>query len=574
MSLVNQRESSGPPLYRLSRRDIAAVLGLGVAQAIAIAGFLILLIVTVDGLTLQPSTFPVGPTSEGGRLLALAICSLVIGVLRGVEFALCERVGYGVVQDLRIRMYGHLQGMLPTQLQGRSRGGLVLRFTGDLSMLRTWISRGLLGGMVAVIIIIGGTSVIAFQSVWLAISMLTVMAAGAAVSLLAGRPMRRSTQVMRRRRSLLTSNIDEQLNVLPVVQVFGRVGGEFSRLSRQNDALTRSLVRVAHLRGRLRAIATSSGLLVTVVVLGVGIAEVNSGQVTIGVVIATLTVSRLLNGPIRTIGLAHDYWQRSRVSQRKLNDYFKSASTTARDTSRDRLVANRGRIELNNVTVAGRLEGVSATAEAGQLVCIVGADGAGKSTLLGVINRIVDPDQGGVMIDGQALADTRRFAAASKISAVGPDLPLMQGSIRRNVTYRVPQATESEIARVIALTGLDEVLAELPEGWGTWITEGGRNVSVGQRQRISLARALLGNPLILLLDEPTANLDDATSSMVHDVIVRHRGTVIMASHDPREIALADQVWTLDKGHLVSITSGEDFRDAMWRSSHQGLAWTR
>jgi ATP-binding cassette subfamily B protein len=505
--------------------------------------------------------------------LSLTVCALVIGAIRGIEFGFCERVGYGVVQDLRMRMYGHLQGMLPTQLQGRSRGGLVLRFTGDLSMIRTWISRGLLGGLLAVIVVIGGTAVIAWQNVWLAIAMLTVMAAGTAASLAAGRPMRRATRIMRRRRSLLTSNIDEQIHVLPVVQVFGRRGGEYARLSRQNDSLTRSLIRVANLRGRLRAIATASGLMVTVAILGVGIVEVDAGRTSIGVVIATLTVSRILNGPIRTLGLAHDYWQRSRVSERKLADYFSSASTTTGDSGTERLTARCGSISFDHVSLSGRLDDFTATAEGGQLVCVVGPNGAGKSTLLSVMARLADPDSGEVRVDGQLLSDTRRFASSSRVGIVSPDLPLMRGSVMRNVTYRMPNADQAEIDRVVALTGLDEVLSELPNGWGTWVVEGGRNLSVGQRQRISLARALLGNPVILLMDEPTANLDVATSNVVHDVLTRHHGTVLMASHDPREIALADQVWTLDKGRLVSSEAGEVYRDNLWRRSHEGVSWT-
>jgi len=561
-------------LMALRRRDIAVVLMLGLAQAVAIAGFLIMLIVTIDALALRPSSISVGPKSMTGRLVALAIIAVITGVIRGAEFAICERIGYRVVRDLRMRMYGHLQGMLPSQIQGRSRGGLVLRFVGDLSMLRTWISRGLLGGMVAVIVIIGATLVIMVLNVWLALTMIAVMAAGSAVSLAAGRPMRRATRTMRRRRSLLTSNIDEQMNVLPVVQVFGRNGGEFARLERQNESLNRSLVIVARLRGRLRGISTTSGLLVTVAVLAVGIVEVNAGKATIGLVVATMTVSRILNGPIRALGLAHDYWQRSRVSERKLVDYFNSASTASTDTGSARLTARRGRIEFTDVCVPGRLAGVTATAERGQLIAITGPGGAGKSTLLSIVARLVDPVSGSVSIDGQDLGSTRRFSAAGSVGFVSSDLPLMRGSLRRNLTYRHPKATADEVMRVMAQTGLDDVVADLPDGLDTWIIEGGRNLSVGQRQRVSLARALMGNPMVLLLDEPTANLDPATSSVIHDVIVRHQGTALLVSHDPNELALADQVWFMKDGVLTDVVAGEEYRDQLWRKTTQEGSWIR
>jgi len=559
-------------VYTLRRRDVAIVLALGLLQATAIAIFLILLILALDSLTLQQPTFSFGPTSAGSQFIWLTVTAVAIGVLRGVEFAFCERVGYGVVQDLRVRMYVHLQGMLPEQLQHRSRGALLLRFTGDLSMLRTWISRGLLGGLVAIIVVVGGVTVIAVQSIWLAVAMLTVMLGGAALSAAAGRPMRRATQSMRRRRSLLMSNIDEQLNALPVVQAFGRQAGELSRLSKQNDSLTRSLIRVADLRGQLRAIATAGGLLVTVAVLAVGAAEVSGGRATIGLVIATLTVSRIINGPIRTLGLAHDYWQRARVSERKLHDYLTSSSTAITDTGQAGLAARRGEIEFRGVTAAGRLDSVSGTVPAGTLVCVAGPEGSGKSSLLSVVAGLVEQSSGEVLIDGQSLTDVRRFAARSRIGIMGPDLPLMRGSLRRNVTYRQPDASDDEVERVAALTGIDRFVRASESGWDHWVTEGGRNLSASERQRVALARALLGNPLILLLDEPTSGLDEETTALVHDVLMRHQGTVVVASNSRKDALLADQVWTMRAGRLESVASGEEYRNRFWEQSVRNDRW--
>ena len=161
--------------------------------------------------------------------------AILHGGLRAWEFSLSEKIGYEVVQRLRMQMYQHLQGMTPRQVQNRSRGGLILRFIGDLSMLRTWISRGLLGGAVALIILLPAVTAMVVLNHRLGLVLIAVLAAGAAVSLASGHAMRRATRTMRRRRSLLISNLDEQINALPVVQVFGRSWGEYTRLSRQND---------------------------------------------------------------------------------------------------------------------------------------------------------------------------------------------------------------------------------------------------------------------------------------------------------------------------------------------------
>ena len=219
---------------------------------------------------------------------------------------MAEKVGFDLVRRLRMQMYAHLQGMTPAQVQGRSRGGLLLRFIGDLSMLRTWVSRGLLAGLVALIVLVPTLAALTVLNHRIGLTLVAVLACGAAVSLLSGRPVRRATRSMRRRRSLLISNLDEQLHSLSVVQVFGRSSGEYTRLSRQNESMNRSLYRVAELRGRLRGITAAAALLSIVAVLFVGLVEVRNGTASVGLVVAALVMTRLLVTPVRTLGLAHD----------------------------------------------------------------------------------------------------------------------------------------------------------------------------------------------------------------------------------------------------------------------------
>jgi ABC-type multidrug transport system fused ATPase/permease subunit len=553
--------------FRLRTGDIVRIVLLGLGEVVTLVGFLLLLLLVVDSLTLKG----VGADADAQlrrsmlELLAMAGLALLHGWLRAVEFSLAERAGYEVVRGLRMQMYGHLQGMAPRQLQRRSRGGLLLRFIGDLSMLRTYLSRGLLGGLVALIVLIGTLAVLLVLNPWIGGSIVAVLCAGAATSLGQGRRMRSATRVMRRRRSLVTSNIDEQVGALPVVQVYGRYGGEYSRLSRQNDSLTRALCRVAALRGRLRGISAATGLLSSVAVLAVGTLEVRRGGASIGLVVASLTATRQLTGPVRTLGLAHDYWHRSQVSRQKLVDFLNS-STRDIDEPAQPLKVSRGRVELRAVSVAGALEHVSAVADRGQLVAITGPSGAGKSTVLDLVARLAEPDEGDVLIDDQPLSTTSIRSSSRRVGVVGPDFPLMRGSLLRNVTYRWPQAPADEVVRVMELTGLTEMIKRLPQGLDTWVTEGGRNLSAGQRQRIALARALVGNPTILLLDEPTAWLDPAEREVFQQIIARHRGTILLVTQDPWELSLADQVWVMDGGRLVEAMSGEDYTDRSWALS--------
>ncbi|GAA1243979.1 hypothetical protein GCM10009609_04160 [Pseudonocardia aurantiaca] len=560
--------------FRLPPLRVAVVLGLGLGQAGTLIAF-VLLVASVANSLGSPV---IGAQADAAwrvtlvQLGILVVLVLLHGCLRAWEFSVSEKIGYDIVQRLRMQMYSHLQGMTPRQVQHRSRGGLILRMIGDLSMLRTWISRGLLGGAVALIILIPTLTVLTVLNYRIGLVLIAVLSAGAAVSLASGRAIRRATRTMRRRRSLLISNLDEQVNALPVVQVFGRAGGEYTRLSRQNDSLTRSLYRVAELRGRLRGIASATALLAVVAVLAIGLLEIRRGTATVGLVVASVVVSRLLTSPVRTLGLAHDYWHRSQVSRQKVLEFLRSSSHGLDPAQLRPLRVGKGRIEFRDVRVEGALDGVTATAGPGQLVALAGPSGAGKSTVLGLLARLVEPTGGEVLVDGQVLATTTPRSTFRKIGMVSPDLPLMRGTIRRNVTYGRPDVDSSELSRVIYASGLDRVISELPGGITTWAVEGGRNLSAGERQRIALGRALLGNPPILLLDEPSANLDPAGKEDFRRMVARHRGTVLLATNDPAELAMADQVWVLDRGRVVATLTGGEYDDRTWRHSQGEVPW--
>ena len=556
-------------LYRIPGKVYAKAIAIGLGQVATLVAYIFLLRLIVDGLA--PATVGAAADLQWRWALIqaglLGLVALLHGWLRAAGFNVAETAGYEAVRVLRMKMYGHLQGMTPRQFQHRARGGLLLRFLGDLSMTRLWISRGVLSGIIAAIVMVGALAVLFFFSVWMSLAIVVTVAVGAAASFLAGQRMRQATRVMRRRRSLVMSNIDEQLNAQPVVQVFGRSAGEYSRLSHQNDELTRALVRVARLRGYLRGVSTAFALLALGAVLTVGLFEVRRGTATIGTVVGFVVVTRQLSGPVRTLGLAHDYWHRAQVSVGKIKEYLRSSTRDLDSGGHAPLRVRKGSINFMSVSVQGALSEVDLQVAPGDVVAITGEGGSGKSTLLGLVSRTVDPDGGCVIIDGQMLSKTALRSASRWIGAAGPELPLMRGSLWRNITYASPRASEEEVERVLSATGLDEMLLDLPYGLQTWVTEGGLNLSYSQRQRIALARALVGNPPILLLDEPTLGLDQKAKADFAAILARYDGTVLIATQDPREIAMANTVVVLKGGAVAEVMSGEEYRDRAWLESN-------
>jgi ATP-binding cassette subfamily B protein len=292
----------------------------------------------------------------------------------------------------------------------------------------------------------------------------------------------------------------------------------------------------------------------------VGAYAIPQGQITVGDIVAAITTARFLSGPIRILGRVHEYWQAAQVSKRKLLDFLNRPSQMEAAPGLDRLRARAGRIELHHVSVKDALHDVSLVVEPGQILAITGPNGAGKSTLLSLVARLAEPDEGEIFIDGQLLANCTRQSTYRHVGIVSPDLPLMRGTVRRNLSYRFRDVSDEELERVILNCRIDEVLEELPGGLSAWLTEGGTNISVGQRQRIALARATLGSPRLLLLDEPTTNLDPATKEIFRRVLARYRGTILLVTHDPAEASLADHVCIMAEGRIEAYITGAQYRE--------------
>ena len=542
---------------RIPRVQLGALVIIGILQSITLIAMVLMLRFIVEQLQKSVAPLDLVLASIG----ALTVVLMVNAVLRGVEFSFAERVGYQRIQALRMTMYGHLAIILPNQLQNRSRGSLLLRFTGDLTMLRTWISRGFARSIVSGIVLTSGALLLAYLDPFISLAVLAVLFAGAAISLLLGERLRRVTRWVRRRRSLLTSNVDEQLQSLASVQVFDHTAGERSRLSRQNDSMTAVLIREARVRGVLRTVASASAWLAVVAVLAVGSVQIVRGNVSLASVVAAVTCARFMVGPVRNLGLAHDYWQRSKVSRAKVVDFMNSSSSPDAEGA-DELRVRDGRIAFEGVIVPGALEGLTIETEPNIVVAIVGPSGSGKSTLLRIVAGMTTPASGRVLIDDQDLATVTAHSIRRRIGVVTPELPLMRGSMARNLTYRVPNAPNDEIARVVLQWGLDDVMERHPDGLSTWLTEGGRNLSGGQRQRLALARGFIGNPQILLLDDPTQGLDSDGRELFRRVVTRHSGTILMVTDQPAEIALADRVWVMDHGVVVNVIDGSVYRSGL------------
>jgi ABC-type multidrug transport system fused ATPase/permease subunit len=340
--------------------------------------------------------------------------------------------------------------------------------------------------------------------------------------------------------------VNEKVASVAVVQAFGQADRERARVEEQSRRLQRAMIKRARHLGRLTAITEATTAAGTAVVLLVGaVSGLRAGTVAAATLIVGLLVPQL-----RDLGRAEEYWHNFTIARGKITEVLARPTGVPEVPDALTLVPGPGRLQFAGVTVEGSLQTVDAVAEAGRTVAVVGSNGSGKSTLLSLAARLLDPDRGRVLLDDQDLARHTLVSVHRVVGLAGPDLPLLRGTVEHNLRYRWPDAPDEELARVSALCDLDALIAGLPKGVETRIAERGVGLSAGERQRIALARALVGSPPLLLLDEADANLDAHAAEVVDRVVRGYSGTVLIVTHRADLLSAADMIWYLEDGRLV------------------------
>lgn len=481
---------------------------------------------------------------------ALIGLALFAALLRKWEQTNAEQFGQDYILCVRVAMFAQLASIAPRASALRNRGGMLLRFVGDLTAIRQWLSLGLARIAVAGVMCIGTLVVLTALTGRLALLVVAAIVIGGAISASLGRSLEAAVTQTRKQRARLTANVNEKVASLAVVQAHGQVRREQRRFRRDSEHLRDAMLSRARWVGYLRATTEATTRIATAAVLLLGAWQVSRGVITPGTVVAAMTVVGLLMPQLRGLGRVYEIWSAATVSLQRLEDFFAIPDLVREADDATDLLPGAGEIRFDNVAIAPGFKPFNATAHARSVVAIVGPNGAGKSTLIWLAARLMDPDGGRILIDGQDIRAVTLESLRRAIGIVGPDLPLLRGSLRRNLIYRCPGASDDAVRTVCTLCGLDELVQELPRGLDTRLTEQGANLSLGQRQRIALARALLGEPRLLLLDEADSNLDPQSNRALLHVIAAYRGTVMMVTHESEWLGVATDVWHIDGGALV------------------------
>lgn len=528
-----------PPILADSRRKLMAwLLANGLAQAALMSGIALATRQGFDGLHHSP----VAPQWIMANAMAVALFGLMLMWLRVIERATAEKIGQSYLMATRLLLFDQVNNLPSRVLQKRTQGVMMVRFVADLNALNDWVGRGLAGLLVSAITITAAITVLAWLSPLIAACVAIVIAIALALLAVAGTPLYKRVRKLRSERGRLAANLGERLGASSPVRVFGRARGERARLKKQSKRLADAAVSQIHLASLLRALPDAISPILTALVLATSMLQAE--RIDWGTLLASVLIVNLLDSPIRDLSRVFVFLQNFRAARDVLGRFLQLPSMDSGQPLPP-LSAGPGQLVLKDVSVDGVFKQINAQAQAGNLIAITGASGTGKSTLLALATRMFDPAQGTVCLDGQNLSEHDLNSIRQAVGTISPGLPLLRGSIRRNLTYRARSATEAEIDQTLQLCGLTQAIDALPRGLATRIAEHATDIPAATRQRLIIARAIMGAPRLLLIDDADALLDTVRTETLAPVLQNNSATVLLVTSDPRWLAAADAIWHMD-----------------------------
>jgi ABC-type multidrug transport system fused ATPase/permease subunit len=461
-----------------------------------------------------------------------------------------------VIFDLRSDLYSHIQ-MLPLRwFDNRATGDLMTRVLEDVSSVERVLIDGVEQGVVAalqVVIVIGVMFYVSVTLTLLALAPLPFLVGGALWYTLTAH---RRYRLQRQASSAMNSLLHDNLSGIRQIKSFVREKEEHARFNRMSNQLRHATLVVMRVWAIYHPSMYLFGSLGIVLVVAVGAKMVLSGAMQLGDLIAFLMLTGFLYEPIGRLHQLNQLVQAGRAAGERV---FEILDTPIEPVSTDRRDVARiaGDIRYENVTFAyaeglPALKNVSFHARPGETVALVGATGAGKSTLVNLVTRFYEYTSGEILIDGRSIRESNLRALREAIGVVTQESFLFNGSIRENLLMGKPDASDAELWHAVDAANARGFIERLPAGLGSIVGERGVKVSVGEKQRLSIARALLKDPPILILDEATASVDTATERLIQEALERlmfHRTSIVIA-HRLSTIVRADQILVLDHGRII------------------------
>ena len=513
------------------------------------------------------------------QLLVLAGVTAVIWILESL-FEYLFQLGWRnlaqtVQHELRMDAYAHVQGLEQGYFEDRSTGGLLSILNDDVNQLERFLDRGaneILQVLTTVLIISGAFFVVAPDIAWFAMAPIPVILWG---TLRFQRMLEPRYNAVRSQVGVLNSSLSNNLSGIATIKAFTAEGREVDRIAADSEVYrerNREAIRLSSLFVPLIRMAILTGFLFILVMGGLRALD---GTLAVGVYSVGIFIVQRLLWPLTRLGETFDLYQRAMASTRRILDLL-AVEPEITDGAR-RLPRPVGALSFEGVRFSYAsggevLRGLDLDIPAGSTTAIVGATGAGKSTIVKLLLRLYDPQEGAVRLDGIDIRELALPDLRGVFGLVSQDVFLFHGTVRDNIAYGRPDATDAQIIEAAKLAEAHDFITQLHNGYDTIVGERGQKLSGGQRQRVCLARAIVVDPTVMVLDEATSAVDNETEAAIQRslALVSQGRTTVVIAHRLSTVRHADRIHVLQAGRVVEAGQHEELLDrgglyaALWR----------
>ncbi len=498
---------------------------------------------------------------RGVALIGLALLGLALAgwLAQWVQQVMTAFMGHRILLTLRTQMFSHIQKLSLSFLDRNETGRVMSRVTSDVTVMQELLTTGFLtvfADFVGIGIVIG---FLLYQDVQL--TFITLSVVPFLVMLLVVWQIRARIAFIRVRQAIaqVNANLQENVSGVRVIQSMSREDENAKRFDKVNAGNWSANVQAGRITAMIMPVVELLTALATALVIIFGGMRVLDGTLTVGVLIAfTLYVQQFFD-PIRDLVLQYTQLQRAMAGGQRIFEVLDTKPEIVDAEDAVDLPDIRGEVVFDNVSfeyVEGQkvLEGINLTVRAGETIAIVGPTGAGKSTLTSLVPRFYDVTEGRVLIDGHDIREIKRDSIARRLGIVLQEPFLFSGTVRQNIRYGRLDASQEEVEAAARTVGAHEFIERLPKGYDTVLHERGQNLSVGQRQLIAFARAVIADPRILILDEATANVDTRTEVVIQNALsqmLQDRTSFVIA-HRLSTIRNATRIVALQDGRITEV----------------------